>query len=175
MAAVICRLFGSVILIVVIAALLPITLPHFMGYEVYNVISGSMEPEIPIGSAAYVKLAEPAYLEKGDIIAFYSEGEVIMHRVVKNFQLDGYLTTKGDANEQEDLGEVSYEKVIGKVVRHFPHLGQLMWILSSNVGKALMMTLALCGALLNILATRLHVQWKERQQEAGLLPKKKKR
>ena len=164
MAAVICRLFGCIIFAVVIVALLPITLPRFMGYEVYNVISGSMEPEIPIGSAAYVKPSEPAYLEKGDIIAFYSEGEVIMHRVVKNFQLDGYLTTKGDANEQEDLGEVSYEKIVGKVIRHFPYLGQLMWILSSNVGKGLMMTLALCGALLNILASRIHGQMKEEQR-----------
>ena len=78
-----------------------------------------------------------------------------MHRVVKNFQLDGYLTTQGDANEQEDLGQVLYQNVIGKVVRHFPYLGQLMWILSSSTGKVLMMCLALCGALLNILASRI--------------------
>lgn len=155
MAAAVCRLFGCIILAVVIAALLPITIPHFMGYEIFNVVSGSMEPEIPIGSAAYVKPAEPAYLESGDIIAFKSEGEVIMHRVVKNFQLDGYLTTQGDANEQEDLGQVLYQNVIGKVVRHFPYLGQLMWILSSSTGKVLMMCLALCGALLNILASRI--------------------
>ena len=175
MAAVICRLLGCIILIVVIGALLPITLPHYMGYEIFNVVSGSMEPDIPVGSIIYVKPVEPETIEKNDVIAFKTGGTIVTHRVVGNHQVEGYMTTKGDANKQEDLGEVLYANIIGKVVRHVPYLGQLMWILSSNVGKVLMMTLALCGALLNILATRLHIQWKERQQEAGLLPKKKKR
>ena len=59
MAAVICRLLGCIILIVVIGALLPITLPHYMGYEIFNVVSGSMEPDIPVGSIIYVKPVEP--------------------------------------------------------------------------------------------------------------------
>ncbi|MBQ9061618.1 MAG: signal peptidase I [Eubacterium sp.] len=163
-ASVICRLFGFGILILVIGALLPITLPQFMGYEVFNVISGSMEPEIPVGSAAYVKAVDPRDIESDDIIAFMSGGTVITHRVIDNYQINKTLTTKGDANAQEDLGEVPYDNVIGKVVKHVPYLGQLMWVLSSNVGKMLMMILALCGALLNILASRLKGQWKDDQQ-----------
>lgn len=164
MASVICRLFGIIILIAVIAALLPITLPHYMGYEIYNVISGSMEPDIPVGSIIYVQDTSADTLEKNDVIAFMSGGSIVTHRVVENHILEGYLTTKGDANAQEDLGEVPYDNVIGKVVKHVPYLGQLMWILSSNVGKILLMTLAVCGALLNILASRIKGQWKEDQQ-----------
>lgn len=155
MAAAICRLFGCAILIMVIAALLPMTIPRLMGYEVYNVISGSMEPEIPIWSIAFVKPIDPVELEQGDIIAFMSGGSVVMHRVKENYKVEGYLITKGDANEQEDLAEIQYDMVIGIVVKHFPYLGQLMMLLSSNIAKALMMCLALCGALLNILASRI--------------------
>ena len=165
MASVICRLFGIIILIVVIGSLLPITLPHYMGYEIYNVISGSMEPDIPVGSIIFVKSVEPDTLEEGDVVAFMSGGSIVTHRIISNHLVEAYLTTKGDANEQEDRGEVPYANVIGKVVKHVPYLGQLMWVLSSNVGKMLMMILALCGALLNILASRLKGQWKDDQQD----------
>ena len=154
MAAAICHLFGCGILILVIAALLPITLPRFMGYEVYNVISGSMEPEIPVWSVAFVEPCDPAEIEDADIIAFMSGGSVVMHRVLGNHRVEGYMTTKGDANAQEDLGDVPYANVIGKVVKHYPYLGQLMMVLSTTTGKVLMLILAACGALLNVLAGR---------------------
>ena len=149
-----CHLFGTLILVAVIAALVPITVPRFMGYEVFNVVSGSMEPEIPVGSVAYIEPTDPVELEEGDVISFNQNGSVILHRVVSNHQVEGYLITKGDANEQEDLEEVPYQNVRGREVRHIPVLGQLMMILSSTVGKVLLFTLALCGALLNILAGR---------------------
>ena len=49
MASVICRLFGWIILLAVIAALVPVTVPRFMGYEIYNVVSG-MESVVSIGA-----------------------------------------------------------------------------------------------------------------------------
>ncbi len=154
MASAICRLFGSIILIAVIAALLPLTVPRFMGYEIFNVVSGSMEPEIPVGSVAYVQPEEPALLEEGDVIAFRSEGGIVMHRVVSNHQVDEYLTTKGDANEIEDINKAGYADVIGRVVKHVPVVGQIMMICASTLGKLLMLCLALCGALLHVLAGR---------------------
>lgn len=154
-ASAICRLFGCIILIAVIAALLPVTVPRLMGYEVYDVISGSMEPEIPVGSVIYVKSCEPSTLEEGDIVAFYSGDEVVAHRVTENHKLDGDLVTKGDANEIEDFSDVPYRDVIGRVVRHYPVLGEIMVVLSGTLGKILIACFALCGVLLNVLAANL--------------------
>ena len=42
-----CSMSGTLILISVIAVCIPITLPKLLGYGVYNVVSGSMEPESP--------------------------------------------------------------------------------------------------------------------------------
>ena len=152
-ASVICRLFGSVILIFVILSVLPVTLPRFMGYEIYSVASGSMEPEIPVGSIVYVKPVEdPLLIAEGEVIAFVGGNSVIMHRVISNHQVDEYLTTKGDANEQEDIGEVRYTDVIGRVVRHLPMLGQIFMVYTSPMGKILMLCLALSGVLLHVLA-----------------------
>lgn len=68
------------ILIAVVAVCVPMTLPRLLGYEVYVVVSGSMEPAIPVGSALYVESVPPEEVEVGDVIAFYDRGAVITHR-----------------------------------------------------------------------------------------------
>ena len=54
-----CNLLGTLILILVIASCLPLTVPRLFGYEIYEVVSGSMEPEIPVGSVIYVAAVQP--------------------------------------------------------------------------------------------------------------------
>ena len=98
-----CSLIGTLMLITVIAVALPLTVPQFMGYDIYNVVSGSMEPAIPIGSIIYVKEIDPADVNKGDVIVFNSGDSVVMHRVKENDVINGTFTTKGDANDGEDL------------------------------------------------------------------------
>lgn len=150
-----CTVFGTLILILVIAVCVPVTVPKLMGYEIYNIVSGSMEPEIPIGSVIYVKTAAPESIQDGDIIAFGSGDSVISHRVVKNQTVEGEFTTKGDANAEADMNPVPYEALIGKVEFHLPVLGAFLAILTSTVGKVYVLALAACGAMLNILAGRM--------------------
>ena len=85
----ICRAFAVLILMAVVAVCIPMTVPRLMGYDVYVVISGSMEPGIPVGSALYVETAEPEDVGAGDVIAFYDNGAVITHRVVENHHHQG--------------------------------------------------------------------------------------
>lgn len=149
-----CNVIGTLMLLVVIAAAVPLTIPNFLGYEVYNVVSGSMEPTIPIGSIIYVKEIEPAEINSGDIIAFRGGDSIIMHRVVTNKVVEGTFVTKGDANEGEDMNEVPYDNLVGIVVRHIPILGQLLILFGSTFGRICMVCFAACGALLNILGGR---------------------
>lgn len=149
-----CSLIGTLMLLTVIAAAAPLTIPQYMGYQIYNVVSGSMEPSIPIGSIIYVKETDPVDIGKGDIIAFESGDSVIMHRVVENKVVEGTFTTKGDANDGEDMNDVPYSALIGIVVRHIPVLGQLMILFGSTFGRICMICFAACGALLNILSAR---------------------
>lgn len=161
-----CSLIGTLMLLVVIAAALPLTVPNFMGYDVYNVVSGSMEPTIPIGSIIYVKDTDPADIKSGDIIAFQSGDSVIMHRVKENKVVEGTFVTKGDANEAEDMNNVPYDDLIGIVVRHIPILGQLLILFGSTFGRICMVCFAACGALLNILGGRFRDELRyEREEE----------
>lgn len=158
-----CNLLGTLILLATIASYLPIVVPQLKDYHVYHVVSGSMTPEIPIGSIVYVQPTAPETIQPGDIIAFQSGDSVITHRVVINHLVEGEFTTKGDANDAEDANRVDYEELIGKVVRHYPHLGELLVVYSTNVGKIYVVLFAACGAMLNILAIRLRARRKERE------------
>ena len=78
-----CNIAGTLILLSVIASCLPVTVPRFMGYEIYNVVSGSMEPEIPVGSVIYVEEAVPEEVQEGDVIALWSNDSVVDTCLVK--------------------------------------------------------------------------------------------
>ncbi|MBR3330218.1 MAG: signal peptidase I, partial [Mogibacterium sp.] len=72
----------------------------------------------------------------------------ITHRVVTNDIAAQEITTKGDANEQNDLSKVSYINVEGKVIFHVPHLGYIASPLSSTMGKIALALIILAGYLL---------------------------
>ena len=157
----ICRAFAVLILMAVVAVCIPMTVPRLMGYDVYVVISGSMEPGIPVGSALYVETAEPEDVGAGDVIAFYDHGAVITHRVVENHVVEGTFTTKGDANAQKDMEDVPYGQLSGRVARHYPLIGGVMTLYTSKIGKAYVICFAACGAMFNILAGRIRARRKE--------------
>ena len=133
-----CNVAGTLILLSVIATCLPVTAPQLMGYDVYNVVSGSTEG-----------------IREGDVIAFQSGESVIAHRVVRNQKVEGTFKTKGDANAGEDMNDVGYAALIGQVTAHYPLLGQMLVLYTSSIGKAYAVCFAACGAMLNILAGRL--------------------
>ncbi len=164
-----CNLFGTLLIIAVFALTLPLTAPRLMGYQVYEVVSGSMEPTIPLGSAVYVREATPDDIEIDDIIAFNDGESIVTHRVVTNRTSMGEFVTKGDANENEDISPVPYEALIGRVERTVPVVGQFMALYVSNVGKVYLLLTAACGIMLNILADRMRAQRSQRirQQLAG--------
>lgn len=160
---VLCNILGTLILVSAILVCLPAVVPRALGYEVFCVVSGSMEPEILVGSAVFVKDTAPEKIEKGDVVAFQSRDSVITHRVVLNHKVEGEFTTKGDANEGEDPNRVPYDALLGKVEYHVPMLGDVLAVLTGAVGKAYLLAYAACGAMLNLLAGRLRAR---RGQEA---------
>ncbi len=147
-----CSVLGTLILLGVIAAFIPLTVPRLMGYEIYEVVSGSMEPEIPVGSILYVEETPPEEIEAGDVIAFMRNDTVVSHRVEENRYVEGKFITKGDANSEEDTVPVPYDSLVGKSVYHLPVLGTLMTMLAGDVGKLYALAFAACGVMFHMLA-----------------------
>lgn len=98
-----------------------------LGYNYKTVLTGSMEPAIPVGSIVITK--EQSSYEIEDIISFQEEGSVITHRII-SIDRERYIT-KGDANNVADAEEVQQKQILGKVILMIPLLGYLvMWLMS---------------------------------------------
>ena len=154
--AVIFSALGTILLIVVILACIPLTVPRLMGYQIYSVVTGSMEPEIPIGSMVYVKSIVPKELKEKDVVAFYGGRDtnaIITHRVVYNDLISGQIITKGDANKTTDMNPVSYSNVIGIVEYTLPKVGALAQAFTSTQGKIAAASVVGAAVLLHIVAS----------------------
>ena len=65
------------------------------------VLTGSMHPEFDAGDLVIVKKYKSENpLEKGEIVVYQDENDLVIHRVVK--VEDGMVTTQGDANNAAD-------------------------------------------------------------------------
>lgn len=144
---------GILMIVAVIALCSMLILPGFIGYNMYNVISGSMEPAVKVGSLIYVWSEEPSEIKEKDIIAFYASAEdesIITHRVLENNVVAGRFITKGDANDAEDLEPIEYDNYIGKVKLVIPYMGKLFTMMSSVQGKIVAACVTILGAMLSI-------------------------
>lgn len=117
-------------------------LPTLLGFERYVIVSGSMEPTIPVGSVVYDEVVPLDQLEVGDIITFVPPPEFdiddpVTHRVVEISDMDGQLVfrTKGDANEDVDPWRMVLDGPDqARVVHHIPYVGyfymalQVRWV-----------------------------------------------
>lgn len=154
--AVTCSVLGTAMLLILAAICLPLTIPRMMGYEIYTVISGSMEPALPVGSLVYIGKEEPKNVEKDQIIAFYGAKDsnaIITHRVVENHVVMGEFITKGDANKTNDMNPIPYENFIGKVELSLPVLGYAAQIITSIEGKIIAGAVILSALILQILSS----------------------
>ncbi len=98
---------------------------RLLGYQCYNIISPSMEPEYMVGDLIYVKEVDPTTIKEGDVITFIVNEDLIVgtHRVVRVDAENQRFYTKGDANEIEDQSPVHYNNVIGVPEFSIPKLG----------------------------------------------------
>lgn len=129
---------GYVLIGFMLLILAVMKLPGVCGYGSYCILSGSMEPQIPVGSVVYVKSVAWEELAPGDCITFrLGAGTQLTgtHRIVSIDSQKKEITTKGDANSAEDIMKVREYSLIGKVVYSLPFLGYGAWFLRTTVGR----------------------------------------
>ena len=153
-----CSTLGTLMLTAVILSALPLALPRLLGYNAYSVVSGSMEPALPVGSVVYVESAGVSQIRAGDIIAFDDEGTVVTHRVIESRPQEGAFITKGDANPSLDIKPTPYWKLIGRVKLCVPLLGRVLSLYAVPEGKLALGTFALSGLLLRVLGSTLYAR-----------------
>lgn len=118
--------------VVVAIAVLAITLIglKLLGFRTFTVMSGSMEPEYPVGALIYVRPVNYESLKVGDVISYVANDEktVVTHRIVdveadKDDSSVWRFRTKGDANTVADSKLVHYKNVLGTPIIIIPLIG----------------------------------------------------
>lgn len=100
----------------------------FRSLKAYVILSGSMEPEVPLGSIVVVR---PTLLYfPGDIISFKPDPKnkmAVTHRITQKYDTgiynSGLYETKGDANNAVDSASVKQDQIVGKVFLTVPYIG----------------------------------------------------
>lgn len=147
---------GATTVLVAVVVILAVLLvgARLIGFQVFTVLSGSMEPTYHTGSLIYVREVDYQDIEAGQVITFMlDEDTVATHRVdeVVPDENDASVLryrTKGDANDAEDGSLVHYKNVIGTPVFTIPYLGYLANYIQNPPGMYLAMS---AGAILLLL------------------------
>jgi len=110
------------------------------GYYSSVIMSGSMEPAVPVGSIVVTQKIDVDNVKAGDIIVFQRSDSKTLHRVIdKIVENDSYyFKTKGDANEDPDPWTVQPDQVHGALLLTIPYYGYLIYFAGTPIGFVLM-------------------------------------
>ncbi len=110
-------------------------MPAIGRYKPLNVLGGSMEPAIKLGSVIIINKVEPKDIKVGDIVTYKppdkrdqnQKATLVTHRVIKIDEKKATIRfkTKGDANKTADGGLVDGRQIIGKVALTLPYIGKI--------------------------------------------------
>lgn len=130
--------FLFVVLISLIAFSSRFNLPG--GYRAYSVLTGSMEPVIQTGSLILTRAPRSTNeIKMNNVITFEEpsyQNKFITHRVNKIVESNPGVVfqTKGDANSNLDPWLITYGRIKGVYLMHFPYLGSLLEFIRSPLG-----------------------------------------
>lgn len=143
----------TILLVVIVVFLIVSKL--FFGIEVNAVITGSMEPDLPVGSLIIVKPAGYEDINIGDDITF-SRGEssvLVTHRVIQKSDETKEIITQGIANNTAD-SPISYADIKGKVIFSIPLIGYAIIFVNTLFGKVICITAFVVIILWSVLSNR---------------------
>ena len=150
---------GALVLVVVALAVAVAVVPAVGGATPLTVLSGSMEPALPVGSTVVVRPQPAGSIAAGDVITFTDRDEgsaetrVVTHRVIE-VRPGPEFVTMGDANDTPDPGVVAAADVLGVQWYHVPYVGLLRERLLTPPGGFFAIGLVLVGVAVHLLVPR---------------------
>lgn len=143
--------------VIVVGALL---VPPLLGFDLYAVDGGSMEPTIHRGAVAYAREVPVGDLKVGDVITYVPPGHSrpMTHRIIEITRPDPRLgpiyRTKGDANQRPDLRLVRLDRPTqARFSFSIPVIGWALLYLSVPLVKVLVLGLPALLVAIFILAS----------------------
>lgn len=125
-----------VFLVVIISISISIRLNlvnSFFGYQPWLVKTQSMKPALQPGDLIISSVVKKDNIQLDDIVVFKTEDDTILtHRIISK-KGNEYIT-KGDANNINDRGILTEDRIIGKQMVRIPFIGKLIVFTQSIAG-----------------------------------------
>ena len=139
----------TVLVVITVLAAVLLMGSRLLGYRCFNVISGSMAPEYPVGSLIFVKPTDPLDVEEGEDITFVLDEKltVATHRVVRIDTEKQHFYTKGLTNDTEDA-PVHFKNLIGVPTFCIPLVGYVSDFIQNPPGMYITLAVAVILILL---------------------------
>lgn len=146
-------LLTAIIICISVVAVGVVYTPKTLKMDMKVVETGSMAPTIKPYSLIYIKPYDKFEdYRVGDIVTFTDnyQQKSFTHRIVEIDEQTQSFVTKGDANEENDLGKTSAEYAEGKVEATIPYLGYLVKFLRYTTVKIVIAIIYIAWAAIEI-------------------------
>lgn len=161
------NIISTVLVVVIVLCAVFLMGSRLMGFRVFNVISGSMEPTYSVGDLLYVKSVDASKIQVGDPITFILNENLVVatHRVIEVDTENQHFYTKGDANDTADASPVHFNNVIGVPQFSIPMLGYVSDFIQNPPGMYITIGVGILLILIVFLPDVLGKKKKEEQDE----------
>ncbi len=146
------QILSTFVIVILVICIVLVLVPKLFGVHFFVVTSGSMEPDLPVGSIVVVVPTEYEDIQIGDDISFVRDKQltVVTHRVIEKNDAEKELTTQGIANNVPDLPTI-YENVVGVVIFNLPFVGNILQWIETLQGKIIAITVILALLIISLL------------------------
>ncbi|MCL2494670.1 MAG: signal peptidase I [Oscillospiraceae bacterium] len=147
-----CRVASNAVIAVLIAGILAMAVPLLFRIQMLSVLSGSMEPDYPVGSLVWVVPTKFDKIKVSDDVTYelypgQTPGQKVTHRVIEIDRENKMLVTQG-IHDSELTEKVLYDHLVGVVRFSVKGMGNVMDQLNGPSGFYIKAMIILAMSLL---------------------------
>ena len=146
--------------------------PDLFGYKILQVMSGSMSGEFETGDTILIKkISDESNLKIGDVVTYKVKANTLVtHRIVNITKTGESLsyTTKGDANNTEDMEKVTFSAIEGIYVKKLELTGNLINFMQKPYGMVVIFTIPIIMLICVVNSERVKEEKRNKRREKRL-------
>ena len=165
-------LFVAVISLMIQKFVLKKEVPDLFGYKILQVMSGSMSGEFETGDTILIKkIGDESNLKIGDVVTYrIKTNTLVTHRIINITRTGESLsyTTKGDANNTEDIEKVTFSAIEGIYVKKLRLISNLIKFMQKSYGMVIIFTLPIVMIICVVNSEKVKEEKRNKRREKRL-------
>lgn len=165
-------LFVAVISLMIQKFVLKKEVPDLFGYKILQVMSGSMSGEFETGDTILIKkIGDESNLKIGDVVTYrIKTNTLVTHRIINITRTGESLsyTTKGDANNTEDMEKVTFSAIEGIYVKKLRLISNLIKFMQKTYGMVIIFILPIVMIICVVNSEKVKEEKRNKRREKRL-------